>query len=487
MEIQRDEPLQWLFIGQNYVLLIFLLYQSSKIFREDPKRAFLHPAVLASALHFGRTYLLPNTRFFDPSGFSYISGTLTFVTRRTYEVLSMAMWAVLLAAIGMWIGYRSAPSIALGERAGAWLRRRRVIRTTARINFAVVALLILLSLAAFLVSVRLGVFGYSAEAQSLTETNAIRGWLYVASNGGSLSLLVLAVAVHTERFRRNALILALFVLVLIWQVVLGFLSGFKSQVVIPALIVAVVRYAMTRRLPIFWLVLGALMLGAAFQVVDSFRTARHADGSFDATSVKSIAGTVVRAASDEAGTARRDDSRAPRWYRFVGRSDLFTYTSEAIAFEQAHDGLPRGAPNFAKSLYMAPINAYVPRVLWPEKESMQFGRWFYVRVLGRSKRSHTAVAMGPVGFLNFAGGFWMVLFGFTFIGMLQRIVWESFKDNGVGGLIAYLSMVAGLAMFPSNLGGFLAGFLRTLPFILIAQYFVLRSEPHVRSAPSESQ
>ncbi len=460
-----------IFIFLNYVLFYFLVWNAWRATRSYGLRALLQPPVLAGVAHFGFLYLLPGVRFFDAESMSFLPHGLSFVAKDSYRALNTAMLGILLGAAAMWAGYESGLSKRAASFSRSLILETGLVRPTPRINFIAVGAVLALAVAGWLYSVKLGVFGYSTDAHSLAETQAIRGWVKVATDGGALVLLVLAVAINTDQWRHRGDVWLLFLLVLLWQIALGFLSGFKSQVVMPFIIVGSATYAVRGRVPRAWVVATLLMLAPAFFVVESFREYRHSSRTFDGTSLGSIASTMAEATIDGPRRPRREDL-APAWQRVLARQDVLSFTAEGIAFNTAH-GIPPGAPDFLGSIVLSPLNAFIPRALWEEKIQVNDGRWFNTRVLGAPSASLTAIGMGPVAFLNFAGGFPMVFFGFFLIGFIQRVTWDTFRSLGIGGWIVLLGMLPGLVFISSNVGGFLAGFFRQFPFVLVAQYLVL--------------
>jgi hypothetical protein len=333
-----------------------------------------------------------------------------------------------------------------------------------------------LAVGAWLLQIELGVFGYSADRARLEETAAIRAWLDMANNGAKLVLVVFAIAVFSERYRRSPAIWAAFSVLILWEVAVGILSGFKSQVVAPAIAAALGYYVVRRRAPLRWIAAAGVLLFMAYAIVQPFRDLRYSSREFDGRSLRSIAGTVVVAATSEDG----GEEEQTFFDALVGRQDLMTPTAVALAFENER-GLPPGSPDFLDDLLMAPLNAYVPRFVWPTKRPAQVGLWFNIEVLGAPATSYTSVAMGPVAYFNFAGGLVAVFIGFFLLGVLQRSALESLASNGAGGILIFLALLPSLVILSDDVSGLIAGILRMLPFLLLAQLLLLRRTSALQS------
>src|SRR5207244_2606393 len=128
-------------------------------------------------------------------------------------------------------------------------------------------------LAARLLEIKLGVFGYSSTYDQLIDAANYREYLSMAASLGDVALV--AAAMQCFAAVRSRLPDRLLVWLIVgYEVCFGFLSGFKSAVIMPFIIVAVVYYSQRKRFP-RWLVPSlALGLVVAYGVIEPFRLAR---------------------------------------------------------------------------------------------------------------------------------------------------------------------------------------------------------------------
>ncbi|MGX1308045.1 hypothetical protein AB7M35_002803 [Amorphus suaedae] len=463
-----------IFLLLNIVLITYLVWEVTRLYRHSRRMAFVQPPVIASIMLFGKDYIMPNV----PALFGVDNPVAAqfMAWRGDYMYwLNMALSAVLLAVVAMWRGYHSRVSAWLAVRVQRFMVRRQLVATSFDPNMQAVVILFLLSVFAVFLQVRLGVFGYSSDADRMQETQDIQAWIGLMTQAGSLAFLVLCLAVFAQGRKKSAAVLVLFVVVLVWQFAAGFLGGFKSQVVMPVIILGVAYYMARGRLSIGLIILSFVMLVAAFQTIEPFRRARYADPTFDSSSLTSIVSTFWKAATSPEDYVRPTDDTT--FADIAARTDLITFT--AISLDYSHSAeLNEYAPRFAADLLLIPLNAFIPRFLWAGKTVVNDGWWFDAFVLGRGPETRSSVAMGPVSYLYFAGGFGMVLVGFYVIGVLQRIAFSAFVPLGLGGWLIFLATLPTLALIPSNVAAAMTGLLRLLPFLVLAQLWVIRRRRH---------
>jgi hypothetical protein len=430
--------------------------------------AILSPAILASSVHFYLSYSLPMLGTFFDDG---LLRTMHLWTEDEHTGwLIYAMVLVCLSAVVFWRGYRCSIGLSMGRRVAAALRRTGLIRAELRPNLFIVFVLIAASIAARMTLINLGIFGYSSDRATLYEYAAYRQYLEHAAALGLLALFLIAVDLFNRPSLNRLLLGAIFIADLLLEIGFGFLSGFKSQVISPAIVVGVAYFLVRGRIPIKW-VLGAIILMiAAYAIVERFREIRHSFYSFESTSALSILDAVTTAAS----TGSNDNQRSVL-VTVAGRAELITPTIRALQFSETALDWGSDAPAFLSSILLAPLHAFVPRLIWPDKPANNAGIWFYTRVYGGDASGFTSVGMGPISYFYFAGGVTAVVVGFFLLGMFYRALFMGFGSLGAGGWIVYLVVAGKLALIPSEVGAMLAGVLQLIPLAILVQATVLRT------------
>jgi hypothetical protein len=264
----------------------------------------------------------------------------------------------------------------------------------------------LLSLSAKLILIKLGIFGYNADAASLSSSASIRQYLTIFEMLGELTLIVISIHYFTlqspGKFLRNLL-----VGIVLFETLFGFLSGFKSAVVIPSLTVGVCYYYCKNRINIKIMFTATLLLFIAYAVVEPYRLARNENKDFLNTSLQSIAKTFYNTASVGLSSQEPSVSEVPVLVQIITRSSLTYIGSLGIEYIDKNE-LPEGSPNFLQDIFLSPLYSFVPRFLWESKETRRHGQWYLKEVMG-VQSSDTSVGMGPITYLYLAGSWFAVI------------------------------------------------------------------------------
>jgi hypothetical protein len=451
-------------LAYSLVLLGYLYVEAKNLSSHSAEMFWMNPVVLASIFTFALAFGFTNVLFFMPEDVVALVGLEPIAT----PWMNQLMFLVLLAACAMWSGYSSG----VGRGIGRSLQVNRVLgrwmKVSRRLNKPALCIFLAISLIARLWAINLGVYGYSSTYDQLM---AIAGYREYLSMGESLGALALA-ALALECFASSSSALShrlLVWFVLAYEVAFGFLSGLKSAVVMPFIIVGVVYYSQRKRFP-RWLIpaiVGGLM--AAYAVIEPFRAARNTNAGFVGTSLGSIVTTMTDEKSINADDGRE---RASTGLILLGRTNLTYVASLGIEYSANNDELPEGSPEFLGNLVLSPVLAVVPRLLWPTKPLQNIGLWYTNQVVGLDLFSSTG--MSPITYLNFAGGPLGVILGFFIVGILQRGLFDGFRHFGGGGLIVLIGLLGTLSNIDSAFNTFFVGIIRLLPILVIAQYALLQ-------------
>lgn len=449
------------FVSLTIVVLLYLLTQATRVRLVQPQGWLLNPAVLCSGVTFAMSFGVGNILFFLPPATLEPLGMVPDVTPAMLKL----MWLVLLGAIGMWLGYWSglARFLSTGTRAANFAK---VLRKSNQLRPWAIPTLLAISSLARILSINYGLFGYSSSYERLIEMGGVTQYFALASSLGKLALVVAALEYYSNR--ANPRVTALFFASLIIEILFGLLSGFKSAVAIPFVIVGVCQYLITNRLPKVWVFFVFFGVFAAYQVIEPFRDARNSDGTFQGTSVTEIARVMIDAGMEGQRSSVHEDDPGIA-FSFLSRTSLVHVGSLGIAFVDQTSELPAGSPNFLSDILFTPLYAWVPRFVWDGKPVGDLGLWYTQVVLGYVD-SYSSTAMSPFTFLYISGGAVAVFVGFLFVGVIQRSILALTQPrNYLSGAVVFLGVLQTISVLGDGFDSLLVSLMRELPLLLLLQ------------------
>lgn len=453
------------------LVLVYSALEIDLLRRHQPYLWLLNPAVqVALFLHF------------LPTGSAVILPLLPEDLQLGGSDLSLDPWAIryewlnLLAAIALWTGYwcgianPMARALAASRTLAGW------IRPGLSLNLAVALGLALASSGFRLLTIRLGLYGYTASPEKRELAEAYNQYLGMAGEMGKVVLVAVSLATFQSNLRKWPLLL-----LLVLETAFGVLSGFKSAVVMPTLIVGLCAYAVRGRLP--QLLLPSIVLGIfmAYAVIEPFRVARYRELDFDSTSLTSIVDTF--AASRDSVYERQDGQRpvASTTASFFVRASDVAAAANGIEFAERWEVLPEGSPDFLEDILLSPLYSLIPRALWEGKPLNDVGVWYTQVVMGEGTTSSTA--MYPVTYLNFAGGALAVILGFGVIGVIQSVLFRGISAHAGAALFITVCLVGSLGHIDSVYYSFFISLIRNLPLLFLLGWLLFRRTEPVLAAP----
>jgi len=463
-------PMDWITNSQglaaySLLLLGYLYVETRNLWAREKQLFWINPVVLASIFTFVLAFGVTNVLYFFPEDLGALVGLEPIAT----PWMNQLMLLVVLGAISMWVGYSSG----MGRRMGRMLQCSRVLRKwmspSLRINKPALYACLAISLLAKLWAIKLGVYGYSSSYDQLIAAASYTQYFSMADSLGAVALMVVALQVFARR-RSSLADLQLLWLILGYEVVFGFLSGMKSAVVKPFIIVGFMFYSQRNRFP-RWLIPAVVVgLMVAYAVIEPFRYARNMNRGFEGTSLGSIVSTMTSASNIKADDGAES---APTALMILARSNMTYIGSLGIEYAARHSELPPGSPAFLGNIILAPASAFIPRFLWAGKSLQNIGIWYTQKVMGRYY-SYSSTAMSAFTYLNFAGGPLAVILGFLLVGIIQRGLFDGLRHFGGGGLIVLFGLLGPLVNIDSAFDSFFVGLIRFFSILVVVQYVLLR-------------
>ncbi|MER8701681.1 hypothetical protein [Mesorhizobium sp. M1273] len=427
----------------------------------------LSPVLLASFCHFFLGYILPSVAtIYDPwilDRFSLLAST---------DDQTKALLISMLATFCMWRGYY------LGRLLIGPIRHQLRLTVSLRkgLRPALIPVIMLQALYVVLVLIAAsrGIFGFAGSGEARQANVDFLEILNIGMSGGALSLFLLLT--HCFRVRaegQSAVTLSVLCASLLFvSVAFGAISGFKSQIVMPFVLLTMARFVATRQISLVYISLGFVAMILAYNVIEPYRVYLNNNSVVGTRDV----GTLFEALQQSKEDQPLDENDIPLGSQIISRFDLTGMTSVGLAHATYIGVDPEISSRMGESIYLSPILAFVPRFLWSGKQSYSTGVWFNQAIIGKLDDATTSVGMGPVTFLYFVGGVAGVAAGFALLGILQALIFEGLARSGAGGLIIYLSATTMLVMIPSDFGPALTGTLRIIPIAFVAQYLLLAAD-----------
>ncbi len=450
-------------------LLVYVAYEIYIVAVIEREARWLTKApVMASLYVFGLTYGITNITLFTPEGGEAMDW---FGVDYTWLIRTEAL--ALLGALFMWMGYRSRIGLWAGKRLSSSFRLDRFFSKSWEVRWSIIWLCVLMSFGARLVMIQLGAFGYNADMEELEgEGASYHQYLGLLTHLGSLALAALAIHCAGSKSTTNTAIIALSG-IMIYEMIFGVIAGFKSHVILPPLIITTCYYTVRGKIHWVWVAAVAASVPIAYTFVEPLRRARNEDPRYDNRSLVSIMSFVVESINfDEIGNEEDKNKKSP-FYSAFDRLSITLFSAMAIRFDETV-GLDEDDPNFLMDLLLRPVYSVIPRFAWTDKPLSNAGIWFTRTVCGQIT-SNSGTGFGPVGHLYFVGGVVGVCLGFMVIGFLQRFVYQTFWRASAGSLLVYLIIAGSMACTAGTLDNMISFLIRSMPMLVVAQYFLFKN------------
>lgn len=459
---------QWIsgrltFIGLTLVLISYLWLEIRKVKRLEPKAWLINPVVLASCLTFMLIYGFSNFIFFFPVDDLALLGLAPEVTPAMVKLLAI----VIAAAFALWSGYWSSDAMRWCQRGNFYSFKSRFFPISQQYRSLTLPSLLLIATITRLLQVRLGVYGYNSTYERLLELGSITQYLAYGSAMGKLALVLVSLQFFAAKYHSRKVSLY-FYLTISLEIFWGLLSGFKSGVVLPFVIVIMIKYLMQGVFSLRWLFYFLFGLVVAYAVIEPFRFAKNNDPSFDTTSIVSIASAL---SSREAVKAAEDS--VPFVVAFLSRQNLTLIGSYGLDYLERFPNGRSGDPDILSEILLAPIYAWIPRILWDGKPLGDIGLWYTQAVLEKDHFSSTG--MGMVTYLYMAGGLLLIFSAYFFTGFLLKLLCDFLSPkNFLPGAVVFVAGVLPIAINNDTFSGTLTSLFRELPLLIVLQFLIFK-------------
>lgn len=460
------------FILLNLILFLYLTSEGLKLLEEKPYRIFLHPFTLTIGLFYLMMHLGPNLRliFDDPS--EHLPFRMIFWDDIPYKAFNKTMLLLILSAYMLFLGFKNQFTISIATFLQDRITKVKTFTDTRNISLFVLYLIIATGVISVVVQINLGIYGYGVSDEVLKEHASSAQFFSYVAQAQLLCIMVLAFSLYSTK-GPSKVEKILFYSLLVFLILQGFLFGSKGKVIFPLIAAGIAAYAYTGIVMKRYIVMTVVVLGIAFITIEPYRIVKNIYPDATFTESLSLLREVPETLNQE--TIEEDVSLYDRledltWW-FIGRSDNFSFSANAIEYKDRY-GIPdNNNPDFLGSIIYSPALAFIPRFIWKDKPRDQIGQWYEDSIM--HSPNYSASAFGAIGYLYFAGGALAVALCFFFFGVCQRIIYECFfKLRNQQGFLIYIALILPVTQIYSEVGGLITGFIRLIPIVLIGIFLI---------------
>lgn len=474
----------FLYIFFSLGILILSVIQISNLKKKYSNIYFVNPPVLCTLV----TFLLP----FGLTNFFLDSNSLkSFINlSSTYKILFIVINSLNLMWVGYWFADRLRNKIYNIKYKILNIKDYLIIKSD-DIKFYYLIIFVLCSLISFLIMTYLKIHAYTANPQSLI---LYRNYVYTLNlilNMHYLALIIMTFLI----FKSNQTIIfkSLYLLLIAIMLIIGSLSGFKSQIIYPFVIFFIIYYICKNKfsLSLFFLLIFSIYF--SYNIIDFFRQNFIADkeiniintnNTINKDSIKPIIENksynilVNYYEQNKLVTLLQISEAIKVFYKFNSRINSLKDASLGLSIIHSNPKIleKKNTPDFLKSIIISPISAIIPRFLWKSKPVNTEGQWFNNIVYPLDFTGSTA--MTSFLYLYFAGGTLMVFLFYFVLGIFQNIIFNVLKPGKfLSTTFLFVLILPIISNIDSAVYGIISFFFREFIILLMLQHIIFKKKP----------
>ncbi len=305
------------------------------------------------------------------------------------EVSTIYLQIVVVSLASSWAAH-----LLTRKRISSWVNNRLIIPELKIKEKKLEIIAYYLSLGGSIVAIfsaNAGLHGYFIEREFLQNPPI---WLDSLRKILGLSIALSLIFFISSYKRSGSLNIRCYLLIILW-ILAGFFSGFKLEVVLPAIMLFISAW-MTKRLSAFNFLFIGLSVILAYSVIEPMR--EIAIRSFYQVTPYDAFMKVV------ADPSNNDSSEIPD--KLLDRLDYST-TAILVLTADRFNQIPNYKKQMMETYKLIPLLTFVPRAFWPEKPLQDLGRVLNIELYGYDSNSITP--SGPVA-SYLVGGYIVVIF-----------------------------------------------------------------------------
>lgn len=413
--------------------LLILFYVSLKLWKlkkNDPKW-FLQPIAISSLLTIILQYVFSNILYTNDD-FLRIMGTKVFITNaEAFYWINYTLVITFAATIAMWFAYESKFSRQLSLKLARGIKHLK-FKANFKYKPLVITFLLLASIISIYLQLSLGIFGWQKVSET-EEFASISGLLSLLQQLSLFSVLLISLSYYSGKTKNKISLIIITVIAMI----IGLMHVSKGAFISPVLLVFFISLFFKAKIKITRI--GIILISFvffAYLIIEPLRLAIGMDKLYNPKDINSLMANINYSIN------YGDQIRVMETFyeASLSRQNMLLESAVAIRYKEVV-GLGVNAPPFLNHLILEPIYAFIPRLIWTTKPSMQaYGYWH--QLVAHGYAHPVSRGMGPIGYLYMAGGTLLTIFFFGIIGLLQKIIYSLFYSPNAGKLIIYIVLLS---------------------------------------------
>lgn len=306
----------------------------------------------------------------------------------------------------------------------ASIRRKKKMHIEKRVESirpVIPFLLLIISSVFMFVLLRAGVSGYGTD---LIYTHGI--FSLINNSVGLINTFSLTLSAYVV-FRKKEIsngYKRIFIVIVLFQIGMGLMSGMKEQAIVPVVIVAIVYLLSGFKVKTKYLLIGVIAIIFLYPINNSYRDLINDPFYQNSSKIEMLLVSITSLLNDTSHKGFFDQSLDS----YSSRLSQYPYFHSAVENQKSWSYYAN-----MNRYWILPVYPLIPRFLWIEKPRSDVGAYYYEILTGRMNNSVTVTSMG---WAYLEGGLVYMLIIFTFIGFtLHRI--DRLRDKSLFFLLIY--------------------------------------------------
>jgi hypothetical protein len=445
------------------MLIIASALQIFNFRKKKPYIFFANPIVLCTIF----TFLLP----FSLTNFFLYQNEIFIINN--YEYTSRLFFIIINSINLMWVGYWLADCINFNKVQLLNNFFNLIILKRDNVKIPYLFIFIICSVCSFLIMNYLNIYGYNSNPEKLVQYRVYNYILYLFLNLHYPVLIIMSFLIF--KTQQSITFKISYLLLIIYFLILGLFSGFKSQIFYPFLLIFIIYYICKNKFSLSLVILPVFFVYFSYIPIEHLRKNRDTGINSQENSLKKNY-LIYKKFSKENITSEESiiDIFKNKSTKINNRVNSLVDAAKGFEILNKNPELLKNeeTPTFLKSILISPITAIIPRFLWKDKPVNIEGGWF-----AKIIKNYTNGSTGMTSFLYlfFAGGYTMVFLFYFFLGIIQNVFFKILKPgNHLSSTFLFVIILPVISIIDSAIYGIISFFFREFIILLFLQLIIFK-------------